>query len=165
MITGQTTSIRIYNAIKQSCLSIPEVKHFGLWNNQVEKLKEGEKNAIRFPAIFVQFENQYNQLSTGSQSIDGTFVLYLCLQSLKFKDEDILLWKDYLYQQLSKELPKNGFANFERRFDVQDVDYDNLFIWQMEFSYQFTDDVASDVMIPLHPFSIQTDVEYQNPLE
>jgi len=160
MTTGQTTSIRIYNAIKQSLPS--EVKQFNLWNNQISKLKEGNANPVRFPAVFIQFENEYNQLSVGRQEINGTFILYLCLQSLKHDDEDILLWKDYLFQKLSNALPKNGFQDFYRRFEIQDTDFDNLIIWQQEYSYSYIDDTAKDELnnITVNPFTIDADVHY-----
>lgn len=154
-----TTSTRIFNAIKQSCLSIEGVKEFGLWNNQVSKLKAGDKNPVRFPAIFVQFENQYNQLSAARQEIDGTFILYICLQSLKHKDEDILLFKDYVYQQLAKHLPKNGFQDFYRVFELQDTDHDNLIIWQQEYSYSYIDDTAIEGTTIVNPFKVELNVD------
>lgn len=160
MITGQTTSIRIYNSIKQSLPQ--EIKQFNLWNNQVSKVKSGDINPLRYPAVFVQFENEYNQLSVGRQEINGTFILYLCLQSLKHDDQDILLWKDYVYQSLSKNLPKNGFQDFYRVFEVQDTDYDNLIIWQQEYSYSYIDDTVRDEMnnIIVNPFTLDTNVHY-----
>lgn len=166
MITGQTTSIRIYNAIKESCLSMSEVKQFNLWNNQLNKLKEGNINPVRFPAIFVQFENEYNQLSAGRQEINGTFILYVCLQSLKHSDEQILLFKDYVYQQLSAQLPKNGFSDFYRTFEIQDTDYDNLIVYQQEYSYSYIDGMASDSngQIIVNPFNIEHNIAIQNPL-
>jgi hypothetical protein len=160
MITGQTTSIRIYNSIKQSLPT--EVKQFNLWNNQISKLKEGTVNPVRFPAVFVQFENEYNQLSVGRQEINGTFVLYICLQSLRHDDEDILLWKDYVYQKLFATLPKNGFQDFYRRFEIQDTDFDNLIIWQQEYSYCYIDDTANDESnyLMVSPYTIDADVHY-----
>lgn len=160
MISGLTTSIRIYNSIKES-LPI-EMKQFGLWNNQINKLKDGSINPVRFPAAFVQFENQYNQLSAGRQEINGTFILYLCLQSLRHSDEDILLWKDYLYQRLSLNLPKKGFSDFYRVFELQDTDFDNLIVWQQEYSYSYIDDQASDLngLIVLQPYNFDHDVHY-----
>lgn len=160
MITGQTSSVRIYNAIKQSCLAISEVKHFALWNNQVQKIKEGDKNPIRFPSIFISFENEYENLSVGRQQINGIFILRICLQSLKFKDEEVLLFKDYIYQQLSNELPKHGFSEFKRRFEIQDTDHDSILVWEQEYSYSFIDDSASDVLIPHFPWVLETDVHY-----
>jgi hypothetical protein len=160
VISGQTPSIRIYNSIKQSLPS--EVKQFNLWNNQISKLKEGTVNPVRFPAVFISFENEYNQLSLGRQEINGTFVLHLCLQSLKHDDTDILLWKDYLYQSLSDQLPKNGFSDFYRRFEVQDTDFDNLIIWQQEYSYSYIDDATRDERnnIIVNPFRVEGDVHY-----
>lgn len=159
MITGQTTSIRIYNSIKQSLP--PEVLQFNLWNNQLTKLKEGNINPVRFPAVFVQFENSYDQLSAGRQHIDGIFVLNICMESLRFDDEKILLFKDYVYQTLAYELPKHGFQDFYRNFEVQDTDYDNLIVWSQEYSYSYIDDVAADkVGIAIYPFIITPDVHY-----
>jgi hypothetical protein len=160
MITGQTTSIKIYKSIKQSLPT--EIKQFNLWNNQITKVKSGDINPLRYPAAFIQFENEYNQLSAGRQEINGTFILYLCLQSLKHSDEEILLFKDYIYQQLTLTLPSKGFSDFYRVFEIQDTDYDNLIVWQQEYSYSYIDDTAKDELNNriINPFSIDTNVHY-----
>ena len=76
-MTGQTatTSVRIYRAIKDACVSFSgstarsKVKEFGLWNNQISRLVDGDKNPVRFPAVFVQFENEYSQANLSACEI------------------------------------------------------------------------------------------------
>lgn len=162
MVTGQTTSIRIYNSIKDACLSIPEVKQFNLWNNQVSRLIEGNNTPLRFPFVGVQFQNEYNQLSVGRQEINGTFILYICIESLKFKDEDILRFKDNIYQVLTNELPKQGFSDFYRQFELQDADHDNVLIWQQEYSWSYIDDLAADKngSVKVDPYSVNYNTHY-----
>jgi len=161
MITGETTSIRIYNAIKTTCLSIPEVKQFNLWNNQTQRQAAGGIQPVRYPAIFVQFENEYDQLSAGHQAINGTFILYICLESLKFEDEDILRFKDNVYERLSHVLPKNGFGDFHRAFELQDTDHTNLIIWQQEYQYSYIDDLGKDQTRSVHPFDVGYNISYE----
>lgn len=159
-MTG-TTSVRIYNSIKNACLSMSEVKMFGLWNNQPSKQKEGDTKAIKYPAIYISFENEYNQLSAGRQEINGVFVLYICLSSLKHKDEEVLAFKDYVYQQLNRTLPVQGFSDFYRTFEVQDTDHDkSLLIWQQEYSYSYVCDVAADRLASTNfTFTLDTSFE------
>ncbi|MEJ1242126.1 hypothetical protein WBG78_28520 [Chryseolinea sp. T2] len=158
MLTGETTSTRIYNTIKQALPS--EVKQYGLWNNQLTKLKEGNINPVRFPAVFVSFENNYDSLSSGVQQIQGIFVLNICLESLKQSDEYNLRFKDYIYQQLSYQLPKLGFQDFYRSFETQDTDFDNLIVWSQEYTYSYIDSLAQDRIIAIHPYVITPDVHY-----
>ncbi|HTF19702.1 MAG TPA: hypothetical protein VK658_16630 [Chryseolinea sp.] len=163
MISGATTSVRIYNSIKDACMSMTgtsTVKQFALWNNQIDKVKSGDHNPIMFPFVGVTFENEFNQLSVGRQEINGIFVLYLCVESLKHKDEDILTFKDSLYAHLASELPKLGFGDFYRTFEVIDTDHDNVLVWQMEFSYSYIDDSAKDKGRKIHPYDVGYDVHY-----
>lgn len=163
MLTGVTTSVKIYTAIKETCLELTtgdtKVRHFALWNNQLEKLKSGEISPIRFPACFISFENQFEQLSSGYQSIDGIFILYIALESLKMSDEDVLTYKDNLYSHLSQSLPQKGFENFTRTFELQDSGHDNVMMWQMEFRYSFIDDGAKD-KTTVYPIDIDPNVYY-----
>lgn len=158
-----TTSVKIYRSIKDSCLELAtgdtKVKTFALWNNQIDKLKSGEQNPVRFPSVFISFENQFEQLSSGYQSIDGIFILYLALESLKFSDEEILKYKDNLYSHLSHSLPKKGFENFTRAFEVQDTAHDNIMVWQMEVQYRFIDDGGKN-KTTVHPLSIDPNLYY-----
>ena len=139
------TSTIIYTKIKESVLSNLNVKSFGLWNNQVNKDKAGSINPIKYPYVGIQFENEYSDLSSGYQQINGNFVLYICIQSLQHKDEDILNFKDSVYQTLSSQLPSKGFQNFSRAFEVQDTDRDNLIVWNQEYAYTYIDDTGKDV--------------------
>lgn len=158
MLTGETTSTRIYNTIKQALPA--EVKQYGLWNNQTSKLKEGNAKPIRFPAVFVEFENSPEALSNGVQQITGIFVIHICLSSLDFDDLNILRFKDYIYQQLSYNLPRLGFQSIYRSFETQDTDRDNVLIWSQEYSYSYIDSLAQDRVRPLHPYIITPDVHY-----
>lgn len=160
MLTGQTTSIKIYNSIKQSVMAMPEMKHFALWNNQLNKVLDGDSNLFSFPACFVQFQNNYNQISSGRQDIDGTFILYICLQSLKQSDEYVLRFKDSVHHQLSKSLPQNGFSDFYRVYELQDNDYDNIMVWTQEYSYSYIDSTAADSGVQLNPYDINHTVHY-----
>lgn len=169
MNSGQTTSVRIYNAIKEACLSFSgstkqmRVSQFRLWNNQVQGLIEGNKAPLRFPFVGIEFENSFNELSLGRQEIDGIFVLHLALQSLDHSDEEILTFKDELYAHLAYRLPKVGFMDFYRSFEVQDSNHTNVLVWQMEFSYSFIDDSAADEKKykRIHPFDVGFNVNYE----
>lgn len=158
MLTGETTSTRIYSQIKSALPS--EVNQFGLWNNQPTKVKEGTMKAIRFPAVFVEFENSSDPLSSGVQQIDGIFVLHICLESLDFDDLYILRFKDYIYQQISWNLPKLGFQSVYRSFETQDSDFDNVIIWSQEYRFAYIDSLAQDRIRPLYPYIITPDVHY-----
>ena len=153
-----SASVSIYSKIKESVLSNVNVKSFGLWNNQVNKDKAGSINPIKYPYVGIQFENEYSDLSSGYQQINGTFVLYICIQSLQHKDEDILNFKDSVYQTLMTQLPAKGFQNFSRSFEVQDTDRDNLIVWNQEYSYSYVDDTGKDVYNSLTGWSFTNTV-------
>jgi hypothetical protein len=72
-----SVSVNIYNKIKEASFKVLCVKTYALWNNQIDKVKEGLTNSIAFPAIFITFENQYQSISSGNQQINGVFVLYI----------------------------------------------------------------------------------------
>lgn len=138
------------------------VKEFRLWNNQTQKLIEGDNNPLRFPFVGIEFENTYNQLSVGRQQIDGIFVLHICLQSLNHSDEEILKFKDELYAHLSFELPKYGFGDFYRSFEVQDSDHANVMVFEQAYQYSYVDDEARDEKKykKVHPYDVGYDVQY-----
>jgi len=55
---------------------IPKIKHFDLWNRQIEYLQK--ENPFKFPAIFIEFMPlQYKQLSQGVQESQATIRLHV----------------------------------------------------------------------------------------
>jgi hypothetical protein len=154
-------SVDLYTKIKSACLSNANVKAVGLWNNQALNDKDGKINPVRFPFIGIQFENTYDQLSNCLQQIDGVFVLYICLQSLQHKDEDVLAFKDSIYQTLMINLPKSGFGDLYRSFEVQDTDHEkSLIIWQQEYEYSYIDNNACDFNQALTGWTFTENVLY-----
>lgn len=157
-----SVSVNIYSKIKEASFKVPGVRTFALWNNQIDRVKEGQTNSIAFPAIFITFENQYQNISSGNQQINGIFVLYIAMQSLKFTDEQILTYKDAVYGTMLKELPKLGFQNLTRDFEIQDTNFDNVMIYQQEYSYTFIDNTVNDQTTGTSVFPWSFDFELES---
>lgn len=172
-VTGQTgtSSVRLYNTVKECVLSFSgstghrlyrSVHQFGLWNNQPARLIEGNETPIRYPAVFVEFENSFVDLSMGRQQANSIMILHLVLEHLKMPDIQMLTFKDELYAHLRYEFPKAGFQSPWRNFETPDSSHANVIDFQQEWTFSWIDDDAADEKKykKKHPFDVMYDIGY-----
>ena len=114
-----------------------DIKTFRLFNNQFEH--EADENAFAYPAVFMQYENiDYVATTGGSQQGDLSATFHIGVESLKTEDLAIFDLLDKFFKALT-----DINIGFTRTREQQDIDHDNIQVWQQSYKITMTDDTAN----------------------
>ena len=114
-----------------------DVKTFRLFNNQFDN--ENVENAFLYPAVFAQYENiDYVSTTNGSQQGDLLLTLHVGFHSLKTEDLEIFALLDKLFLMMT-----DLNCGFTRVRETQDIDHDNIQVWQQSYKLVMKDDTAT----------------------
>lgn len=138
----------LYTAIKAQILSmVPECKFIAVWNNQVDKMQNGEDYSIPLPAIFVELPTntpcdvvgnnvrvfdpliiRFHIVDDRLDNMDGTLEENFEVFDLK--------QKNYAAFQLFKT---NGSSSFNCTNESADEDHNNIYHFLQDFTTTWTD--------------------------
>lgn len=114
-----------------------DVKTFRLFNNQFDR--EAEESAFLYPAVFVQYENiDYIPTTGGSQQGDLLLTFHVGVESLKTEDLAVFELLDKLFLMMT-----DLNCGFTRVNETQDIDHDNIQVWQQSYKLVMKDDTAN----------------------
>ncbi len=129
----------VYLTIKQQIEEdlVGDVKTFRLFNNQFDR--ENVENAFLYPAVFCQYENiDYVSTTNGSQQGDLMLTLHVGFHSLKTEDLEIFALLDKLFLMMT-----DLNCGFTRVRELQDIDHDNVQVWQQSYKLVMRDDTGN----------------------
>ena len=131
----------IYLAISEAIKADPvlrnKFKTFRLFNNQFDN--EPRENAFLYPAVFMQYENiDYLPTTGGSQQGDLLATFHVGVESLKTEDLAVFDLLDDLFIFITDL--KLGFT---RTRELQDINHDNIQVWQQSYKITMTDETAN----------------------
>lgn len=129
----------IYLAIKEMVSNElrDKVKTFRLFNDQFNN--EASENAFLYPAIFMQYSNiDYMSTTAGSQQGDLEATFHIGIESLE--DEDLSAF-DVLDTFFKAVTDMN--IGFTRINEQQDINHDNVQVWQQSYKITLIDDTAN----------------------
>ena len=115
---------------------LPQVKTFRLFNNQFTS--EEMESSLNYPAVFMEFETiDYRSITGGSQNIDFQINFHVGFASLETEDLKILDLLDEIYKSIQ------GFCGLQRSSEQQDVNVDNVAVWNQIYTTTIVDDAAN----------------------
>lgn len=126
-------------------LKMPEIKHFSVFNNQFEQLKDGTVDTITFPCVFVEFTtDNISQLGNGVQAFDP-LVVKLHIGDNYFTGEnglDVNLNILDLRSRVTKYMHGqyfNGCSGLIRYSEEQDNEHTNVYHFIQYYKTEFID--------------------------
>lgn len=133
----------VYQEIKAKVLlGVPAVKTFRLWNNQVSN--DNVENAFNYPAIFLEFQGlEYLNENSRLQTITGTIKLHIVQEEYKTENEDNLDFVDSVAAALNGYQTDTITKSLIRVSELQDVDHNNLIIWEQDYYFKANDTTSS----------------------
>jgi hypothetical protein len=142
----------LYLALRSRIETETSVQHVRLWNNQVNLANQNEQIPFLFPAVFIDFPTiEWTQLSKGKQNSTLIVRVYIVFESFHTNEneEDVAVFdlRDEVYLALQNYQPSMSSALI-RVAEQTDINHTNMYVWQMDFSCSFTDDVASEPRNP-----------------
>lgn len=141
----------IYNEIRTQVLDNSTVKHFKLWNSQIDKLDD--ENAFNFPAVFLEFSDMtFVNRAAGIQEIEGVVTLYIVQEELRRENNDNLDFIDTIALALNGFQTDTILSPLKRIAERQDSDHDQLIVWEQDYNITALDCTSSKyndaIMIP-----------------
>lgn len=133
----------IYEEIKAKVLTDqPKVKTFRLWNNQIDNLSN--EDSFLFPAVFLGFTDlTFMHRSSGIQDIEGTITLYIVQHELRTENLENLDFVDTIAKALNGFQTDTILSPLKRTQERQDIDHDQLIIWEQDFNIKAIDCTSS----------------------
>ena len=133
----------LYNAIKTKLeTDVPELKHVRLFNNQFDN--DNIESAFDYPVAFIEFSSmQYNDDSQGLQKAQIDVTIHIGFKS--FEDENTSFWNitNKVFGVLNGYAVNDGngttFEPLKRISEIQDIDHDNVFVWQQIYQTEILD--------------------------
>lgn len=128
----------LYKELKTVLLSIKEIKHVGLFNNQYER--EREEKQLILPAVFVQIQGtQFRDRGAGLKLQDyiATVTLHIGFNSKATDDIKILTLKQTIYRAIHGFRPITESQNLgvlKRVDERQNFDHDNLHLYEQDYT-------------------------------
>lgn len=132
----------LYQAIStQITTEVPEVTHVKLFNNQFNRMEQGEEQA--FPvheAVFVEFVSPipWRTKREGIQEADLTVRIHIGFESLLLEDLTVFDRKSAIHEAL-QGFKDNYFTAFVRVSETQDTDHSNYMVWTIDYQTTYTD--------------------------
>lgn len=122
---------------------LPEVKKFGVFNQDFDKMESGEKHLFNFPAIFLSFPEpvEYSNYSSGVQNTDE-FVIRLFIADKYVTDEDVLNifdLKQKVYSKFHKYSPVTAASSMERISETTDESRRGIYIFEQDYTVRLQD--------------------------
>lgn len=157
----------VYLAIKEQILcEVKEVKTVQLWNNQPNRTNEEE--AFLYPAAFIEYEQLLwdgNTLQT--QSGNTNIKIYATFERYNTDDTTFFDTVQEIYVAL-QGFGGACFSGLQRIEERQDIDHDQVIIWEMIFNTTITDGEADPrlkrVPATITDLDILTDLDIDNPV-
>lgn len=142
----------LYLDVRQRILDkVPEVKHVLLFNNQFDR--DTEEEAFTYPCVFIEFlQLIHSGVASNQQKSDIQIRLHVGYESLKTEDLGLLDLVQSVHlavQGFSGQL----FSGLQRIEERQDIDHDNVQVWQIDYETNLTDCVT-DPKANLKSFTI-----------
>jgi len=128
----------VYQRIRQDIEQfLPQIKYVRLWNNQFNR--EQKENGFLYPAVFIGFTRaEFDDYLSGVQEVDLVVTLYLCFESYKNEDIDVLQLKQDLYKIVNMCIIQN-FSFPCRQEERQNDDHDNVQIFETDYNLRGKD--------------------------
>lgn len=141
---------------KLKTLSLPnnagntQAVHADIWNEQLDRLEDGESYPFNLPACFVELlmANNYQQLGAGITSSDLTFRIHLAMEQIDSLNGDmdqnttVFDYRDAIIALLTHYEP-TACSMLMHVNDEQDFGHNNLYIYLIDFACHFIDDKGS----------------------
>lgn len=128
------------------------IKTFELFNNQLDPANMKKENPVKYPAVFIEFESiDWKQQGRGIQIGNARVKFHVADEtySTNISSSNIAESNDVDFLDLIAGLhvSLNGFDGetftpLSRVSEIQDVNHDQIRVWQTVYSTQFTDDGA-----------------------
>ena len=128
----------LYKELKDRLLTIKEIKHVGLFNNQYER--EQEEKQLILPAVFVQIQGNDFRDRGGALKLQDymtTVTLHIGFNSKATDDIKILTLKQLIYRSIHGFRPITESKNLgvlKRVAERQNFDHDNLHLYEQDYT-------------------------------
>ena len=121
-----------------------------VWNEQLQRLEEGESYPFNLPAAFVELlmSNNYQQLGSGITASDLTFRIHLAMEQIDAGDGDldqnltIFEYRDAIVDLLTHFEP-TACSMLMHVNNEQDYGHNNVYVYLIDFTCHFIDDKGS----------------------
>ena len=138
----------LFDAVEKAVTDLADFHCPGLFNNQIER--EGSEDVIRYPSVFVEFENIEWSESVGAhknlQRGDVEVTLHVAFKRLDKDNAGTLDQVDKLHAAVHGLTNAAGdFTALRRVRERQDTSYDNVEVWQIVYRCGLRDCSAVDI--------------------
>lgn len=128
----------LYMAVKDKLESNTAVKHVRLFNSQFDEMDR--EDTFPFPCVFVEFTTlQYVTKAEGLQEADAVIRLHVGFESLATEELEILDLIDDIHEDMQGFAKTDLFTPFDRVFEQQDPNHDNVIVWMMDYETLLSD--------------------------
>lgn len=128
----------LYLAVKERLEGNTSVKHVRLFNSQFDEMDN--EDTFPFPCVFVEFATlQYLTKAEGLQEADVVLRFHVGFESLKTEELEILDLLDDIHEDMQGFAKTDLFTPFDRVFEGQDTNHDNVTVWLMDYETLLSD--------------------------
>lgn len=133
---------QLYFDVKKIVLEKTAIEHFAMFNSQFDNMEE--EDTFLFPCCFMEFiEINYTTKAKGLQEGAFTFRLHFGFESLDDEQLEMFDITDDAHQNLQGIFKENLYSGFERVFESQDVNHDNVKVWVVDYKTTLTDNTGN----------------------
>lgn len=135
------SKLTLFNAIDaQIVAAAPSIKTVQLWNNQLEN--ESREEVRQVPIVYIEFsEIEWESNQKGYQLAPITVTLHIVIEEYATDDRTHLAIVDEVFTALHM-LEANTFTALTRTSERQDIDHDNLIVWEVDYTTTLQDNQA-----------------------
>ncbi len=135
----------VYTSIHTALKEVTQVKHVGMWNNDVAR--ESERDVYQLPASFIELkpQNFRDMAQTGCQDYDMIVTIHLGFENY-FNPEDIYDIKQIVHKKLQHLRCLDNTAELEypiskmiRVDERQNYDFDNVIEFEIDYLVKMRD--------------------------
>lgn len=116
--------------------TVPEIRTFGLWNNQISN--EGEIAEPNYPAFWIDPVESEEPITAGVINLTQDFTFHLVYKSIRGTEEDDLAQMD-LVDKVKDAIRRYAQTGNYGVFDIEgtnrDSDHGNLIDWQINATF------------------------------
>jgi len=138
MATAPNPKKDLYLAVKGRILDqVKSIKHVLLYNNQFDR--ETVEEAFTYPNCFIEFVQMiHSGVTLNQQKSDIQIRVHIGFESLEKEDLTMFDLIQEVYVAL-QGLDGDLFSALQRIEERQDIDHDNVIVWQLDFECNLTD--------------------------